>query len=479
MNRSIRRGAVFALVLVVILLANLTWVQVFQREEYAENPLNNRQFMEEKSRPRGQISAGGEVLAHSVKGTDDFYVREYGDDAQMYGPVLGYLSDVYGAAGLESSRNSILNGTDPSLATTRLMDTITGKEGAGADLELTINPDAQRTAYRQLADNGYVGSVVALRPSTGEVLAMASTPSYDPRPIVGGDQDTWAQLNSDPDAPLLNHALQRPLPPGSTFKVLTTIAAVEKGATPDTKLTGAPSITLPNTTTTLENYGGSACAGGGEVTLTEAFRRSCNTAFVQLGIDTGADALRDVADRFNVGETFPDIKAPQDRSTIGEIPDDAALGQTSIGQRDVMFTPMQNAVIAATIANGGTMMSPHIVSKVTGRDLKVIDEYEPEEIREAIHPDTARVLTGLMHQAESWAGGNGSRVASKTGTAEHGSVRGQLAPHVWYIAFDEQADVAVSVVVENGGGHGQSATGGSVAGPVGRAVMQSVAASGR
>ncbi|WP_448851859.1 peptidoglycan D,D-transpeptidase FtsI family protein [Corynebacterium sp. 335C] len=479
MNRSIRRAAMFALVLIVILLANLTWVQVFQREEYAENPLNNRQFMEEKSRPRGQISTGGVVLAHSVRGEGDYYVRQYGDEPEVYGPVVGYLSDVYGAAGLESSRNGILNGTDPSLATTRIMDTLTGKGAQGADLELTIDPEAQRTAYRQLADKGYVGAVVAMRPSTGEILAMASTPSYDPRPIVAGDQDTWSQLNADPDAPLLNHALQRPLPPGSTFKVLTTAAAIEKGANPSTPVTGAPSITLPNTTTTLENYGGSACAGGGQVTLEEAFRRSCNTAFVELGINTGADALRDVAKRFNVGETFEEIKAPQDPSTISEIPDDAALGQTAIGQRDVMFTPLQNAVIAATIANDGKMMSPHIVDKVVGKDLRVLDEFEPDEIREAIHPDTAEMLTGLMRKAESWSGGNGSRIASKTGTAEHGTVRGELAPHVWYIAFDEQADVAVSVVVENGGGQGNSATGGSVAAPVGRAVMQSVAASGR
>lgn len=479
MNKSIRRAALFAILLILTLLLNLTYVQFFQREQYAENELNARQFMEEKTRPRGQIVAGGVVLAHSTADADGIYHREYSPEAQAYGPVLGYLSDTYGAAGVEATRNSILNGTDDSLASRRALDVLTGRESEGANVDLTIIPEAQQTAYHQLADQGYTGSVVALRPSTGEILAMASTPSYNPQPIADGDGDYWSQVNSADGSPLLNHALQVPLPPGSTFKVLTTIAAIEHGVTPDTKLTGEPRITLPGTDTTLENYGGTPCAGGGEVTLTEAFKRSCNTAFVQMGINTGADALRDVAGRFHVGEKFESIKAPQSPSGIGEIPDNAALGQTVIGQRDVLFTPLQNAVIAATIANGGVMMAPHLVDQVVGKDLKVLDQIDPEEMGEAIHPDTAKILTDLMSHAESWAGGNGARVASKTGTAEHGAVRGELPPHTWYIAFDKQADVAVAVVVENGGGHGGGATGGSVAAPVGRAVMQSVAASGR
>ncbi|WP_295625908.1 penicillin-binding transpeptidase domain-containing protein [uncultured Corynebacterium sp.] len=472
MNKSIRQVLLFSIVLIVLLLANLTWVQAFRTEQYAENPLNTRQFLEEKSRNRGQISAGGEILARSELGENGYYDRVYEANPEAYAPVEGYLSDIYGASGLEQSQNSILNGTDPSLFASRAIDTITGSQQSGANLELTLIPEAQETAYRALADNGYVGSAVALRPSTGEVLAMASTPSYDPNDIAANDSDEWARLNADEDAPLLNHATQRPLPPGSTFKVLTTIAAVENGAGPGTPVTGASEITLPGTNTTLENYGGQSC--GGTTTLQVAFARSCNTAFAEIAVETGADPLRDVAERMGVGEEYDELGLPQDESTLGEIPDDAALAQTAIGQRDVSFTPLQNAIVAATIANDGVRMEPHLIKTIQGQDLSPLETIEPEEINEAIHPDTAEMLTEFMRASESNSGGNGSAIASKTGTAEHGSERGALPPHVWYIAFAPDSDVAVAVVVESGGGQGSSATGASVAAPVGREIIAAV-----
>ena len=472
MNKSIRQVMLFTVVLIVLLLANLTWVQAFRTEQYAENPLNSRQFLEEKSRHRGQISAGGEILARSQLGDDGYYSRVYEANPEAYAPVEGYLSDIYGSSGIERSQNDILNGSDPSLFASRAIDTITGKERSGANVELTLLPEVQETAHGALADNGYVGYVVALRPSTGEILAMASTPSFDPNDIVANDADEWARLNADEDAPLLNHATQRPLPPGSTFKVLTTIAAVENGAGPDTTVTGASEITLPGTNTTLENYGGQSC--GGTTTLRTAFARSCNTAFAELAVDTGADPLRDVAERMGVGSDFDELGVPQEKSTIGEIPDDASLAQTAIGQRDVSFTPLQNAIIAATIANGGVRMEPHLVKSVQGQDLSTLKTTEPDQVNEAIHPDTAAILTDLMRGSENNSGGNGSAIASKTGTAEHGSERGALAPHVWYIAFAPDSDVAVAVVVESGGGQGQGATGASVAAPIGREVIAAV-----
>lgn len=477
MNKTIRQIFVVVLGLFVLLLANLTYIQGFQQDKYAHNPLNSRQFLEEKSKPRGQITTDGDILAHSVKSENGFYDRSYDTDPEAYAAVVGYLSDIYGSAGIERSQNEILNGSDPSLFTSRALDMVTGKEPSGASAELTLLPNAQRTAYQQLAERGYVGSAVAIRPSTGEILAMASTPSFNPNDIAAGDESTWQSLNNNEGAPLLNHATQRPLPPGSTFKVLTTVTALEQGASPDTSVTGAPQITLPDTTTTLENYGGSTC-GGATTTLRQAFAQSCNTAFAELGMQYGADALKDVAKRFGIGETHDDAGLPIQPSTVGEIPDQSSLGQTSIGQRDVSFTPLDNAIIAATIANGGVRMEPQIIKSVRGADLSEIKSFKPIEADEAISPEIAETVTELMRGSESHSGGNGSRIASKTGTAEHGAVRGEYAPHVWYIAFAPDSDVAVAVVVENGGGQGQGATGASVAAPIGRALIDAVEQAG-
>ena len=477
MNKTIRQIFVVVLGLFVLLLANLTYIQGFQQDKYAHNPLNSRQFLEEKSKPRGQITTDGDILAHSVKSENGFYDRSYDTDPEAYAAVVGYLSDIYGSAGIERSQNEILNGSDPSLFTSRALDMVTGKEPSGASAELTLLPNAQRTAYQQLAERGYVGSAVAIRPSTGEILAMASTPSFNPNDIAAGDESTWQSLNNNEGAPLLNHATQRPLPPGSTFKVLTTVTALEQGASPDTSVTGAPQITLPDTTTTLENYGGSTC-GGATTTLRQAFAQSCNTAFAELGMQYGADALKDVAKRFGIGETHDDAGLPIQPSTVGEIPDQSSLGQTSIGQRDVSFTPLDNAIIAATIANGGVRMEPQIIKSVRGADLSEIKSFKPIEAGEAISPEIAETVTELMRGSESHSGGNGSRIASKTGTAEHGAVRGEYAPHVWYIAFAPDSDVAVAVVVENGGGQGQGATGASVAAPIGRALIDAVEQAG-
>lgn len=478
MNKTIKQMFTVIVGLTVLLLANLTYVQAFQQEKYAHNALNSRQFLEEKSKPRGQIIAGGAVLAQSDKGSDDLYHRSYATDPQAYGPVIGYLSDVYGSAGLELSQNGILNGSDPSLFTTRAIDALTGKEASGATVELTLVPEAQMKAYSMLKENGYTGSAVAIRPSTGEILAMASTPSFDPNSIAQNDENAWSKLESEEDAPLLNHGTQRPLPPGSTFKVLTTIAAIENGASPETPVTGAPQITLPDTNTTLENYNGSTC-GGQSTTLRHAFAQSCNTAFAELAMNTGADPLKDVASRFGIGEKHEDIGVPAEASTIGDIPDKAALAQTAIGQRDVSFTPLDNAIIAATIANGGIRMEPHIVKAIKGNDLSDLKTIKPKEAGEAISPEIAKTMTELMRGSESHSGGNSAHIVSKTGTAEHGATRGEYAPHVWYIAFAPDSDVAVAVVVENGGGHGQGATGASVAAPIGREVINAVERAGR
>ncbi|MCK7637234.1 peptidoglycan D,D-transpeptidase FtsI family protein [Corynebacterium pygosceleis] len=483
MNRSIRATAVFTMLLILILVANLTRVQVFSEDRYAHNALNKRQYHEMQSIPRGQIATGGLVLARSVKDEQGYYRREYVTDPVVYGPVEGYLSNVYGAAGLELGYNDILNGTDGSLFASRWMDTLLGRTQAGASLELTLNPEAQQAAYSGLADRGYEGAVVAIRPSTGEILAMASTPSFSPASLTdpATAESTWSELTSDPGAPLLNHATQDALPPGSTFKVITTAAGLAGDVTPETRLTAASRTTLPGTETTLENYGGQTCGQDETASLTTAFALSCNTAFVELGVKVGADALRDQAEKFGVTDSY-DLGLPSIPGKVGDLPDPAAVGQSSIGQRDVAMTVLENAVVAATVANGGKRMNPYLVSRILGSDLRTLRSTDPRELNRPVSPEVAAQLTEMMRASErNTAGYTGADIASKTGTAEHGEDSRNSNPHAWYIAFgpSENADVAVAVLVKNGGDRGQAATGGSVAAPIGRAVIDAVLRSGR
>ncbi|WIM67730.1 penicillin-binding transpeptidase domain-containing protein [Corynebacterium breve] len=476
MNRSIRFGAIFALLLTLVLLVNLTIVQVFSEEKYAQNPLNSRGYITMKQTQRGQINAGGQILAESNADADGFYQRSYPTSAIAFAPVVGYLSDQYGAAGLESGYNGTLSGDTTSLMNSRFL--ATGYETrVGNSIELTMDPTTQDTAYNQLTQNGFDGAVVAMRPSTGAILAMASTPSYNPNEIINPEtsEAAWSAVNNDPGQPLINHATQDQLPPGSIFKIITTAAGLEHGYTPDSQLTGAASITLPDTVTELTNYGGTSCGGSDSTTLQKAFELSCNTAFVEMATDIGPDALRDAATAFGVGENY-DLGIPTATGTLGDLPDLAATGQSSIGQRDVTMTALQAAVMAATVANEGRRMEPYLINRVLGPELQVKDETKPKEITQAISPEQASTLTDLMLAAERSAyGSSGEGFASKTGTAEHAD---DQPPHVWYVAFDPDKDVAVAVVVKNGGGYGESATGGRVAGPVGRAVLNAAPAGG-
>ncbi|WP_280498894.1 peptidoglycan D,D-transpeptidase FtsI family protein [Nocardia farcinica] len=481
MNTPLRRVAVAVMVMVVALLANATYVQVFKADDYRNDPRNTRVLLDEYSRQRGQISAGGTVLASSVETEDRYkYLRTYPTDPQAYAPVTGYYTMQNGSGGLERFEDPLLNGSDSQLFGRRLIDLVSGRDPRGGNVLTTLNPVMQQVAYEQLTAKGYTGSVVAIEPSTGKILTMVSTPSYDPNVLAGHDAaettEALEALNSDPDKPMLNRAISQTYPPGSTFKVVVTAAALANGvATPEDQFTAAPNITLPGTATTLENYNGSSCGPGPTASLTDAFRLSCNTAFVELGQRVGAAALKDTAAAFGVGP-HNGIPMPVAESTVGPIPDNAALGQSSIGQRDVALTPLDNAVFAATIANGGVRMEPYLVDQRQGPDLSELSKTKPVSVGQAVSAQVASQLTGMMIASEAnTAGGNraGYTIASKTGTAEHGTDPRNTPPHAWYIAFApaQNPKIAIAVIVEDGGDRALAATGGSVAAPIARAVL--------
>lgn len=469
--------------LIVLLLANATLTQVFTADGLRSDPRNQRVLLDEYSRQRGQISAGGQLMAYSVS-TDGRYrfLRVY-PNPFVYAPITGFYSLSYSSTGLERAEDTVLNGSDQRLFGRRLADFFTGRDPRGGNVDTTIVPRVQQAAWdaMQVGCAGpCAGAVAAIEPSTGKILALVSSPSFDPNLLATHDLEqqsaAWEQLRDAPNSPLTNRAISERYPPGSTFKVITTAAALQAGVTEDDQFTAQPSIPLPDSTATLQNYGGTPCGTGQTASLREAFARSCNTAFVQLGLQIGADALKNTALSFGLDAPPPAIPLQVSESTVGPITDRAALGMSSIGQKDVAMTPLQNAVIAATIANKGVTMQPYLVDSLKGPDLANLSTTAPTQQRRAVSPEVAAKLTDLMVAAEENTQQKGAisgvQIASKTGTAEHGTDPRNTPPHAWYIAFApaENPKVAVAVLVENGGDR-LSATGGAVAAPIGRAVI--------
>ena len=484
MNTSLRRISMMVMALIVLLLINATITQVFRADALRADPRNQRVLLDEYSRQRGQIAASGQLLAYSVATNGRYrYLRVYPEPA-AYAPVTGFYSLRFSSAGLERAEDSILNGSDERLFGKRLADFLTGRDPRGGNVDTTLVPRVQQAAWQAMqhgcGGGPCMGSVVALEPSTGKILAVVSAPSYDPNLLATHDTEeqgqTWQQLRDDPNSPLTNRAISERYPPGSTFKVITTAAALQAGITENEQLTAAPQIQLPNSTSTLENYAGTPCGDAPRAPLREAFARSCNTAFVELGMRIGADALRNTADAFGFDSPPAEIPLQVAESTTGPMVDAAAVGMSSMGQKDVAVTPLQNAMVAAAIANGGVVMQPYLVERVEGPDLAEISNTAPTEQRRAVSAQVAAKLTDLMVGAEKFTQQNGAipgvQIASKTGTAEHGTDPRNTPPHAWYIAFApaQNPRIAVAVLVENGGDR-LSATGGALAAPIGRATI--------
>ncbi|WP_232661159.1 peptidoglycan D,D-transpeptidase FtsI family protein [Pseudonocardia sp. TRM90224] len=483
MNTPVRRVAIAVMAMILLLLANLTYVQVVKASDYRNDPRNKRVLLAEYARKRGQISAAGQMLAASTEtGGRLRYQRNY-PDGPVFAPVTGYYSVNHGATGIERAADEILNGSDDRLFGRRLSDLITGRDPSGGNVVLTIDPDMQKAAYDQLSSRNYTGAVVALRPQTGEILAMASTPSYDPNPLAthsaAEENEAFAQVNAEEPSVLTNRAISEIYPPGSTFKLIDVAAALSSGKyTPDSQLTAIANLKLANGRTDLENYNGNSCGTSATASLRDALQRSCNTAFAQLAAELGEQAIRDQAAAFGIGTTDLSIPMNVATSTIGDIEDTTALQQSSIGQRDVALTPLQNAMIVAAIANGGTVMKPYLIKSIQSQELETVETTNPDRVGRAIDAGVARTMTELMVNNENSYRGAGKlsdvQIAAKTGTAEHGANPKATPPHVWYVAFApaDNPQIAVAVVVESGGDRSDlAATGGAVAAPIGRAVI--------
>ncbi|NMO02625.1 penicillin-binding protein 2 [Gordonia sp. TBRC 11910] len=498
MNKQIQRLAMVVVVMAVILIGNATYVQVFKADTLKNDSRNSRVLIDEYSRQRGLITAGSMVIANSVATNDRFkFLRVYPNrSAAAFAPVTGYFSYQFASERIEKNQDPILNGSDDRLFGQRFLDMFSGRDPRGGNVVTTINPKLQQVAYNALrngCDGGCRGSVVAIEPSTGRILALASAPSYDPNMLASHDQNVresaWTRWNNSNDQPMLNRAIDQRYPPGSTFKVVTTAAALRAGIHTDIRLTASPTLQLPDSPEPMTNYAGETCpdSSGGTVSLTQAFQYSCNTAFADLTIhkmSNATSALIDMATKFGMNQSQPGIPIPvRATSQTGDIPGLATLGQASIGQASVVMSPLQNAIIAATVANGGVRMQPYLVEKLQAPDLRTLYTTQPTTINEPITSTEAATLTQLMIDSEQHTAGSGGSIpiASKTGTAEHceaASCAGQT-PYSWYIAFGPSANakIAVAVIVENGQ-LGNASTGGAIAAPIGRAVINALVGGG-
>ncbi|MCW2622181.1 MAG: penicillin-binding protein, partial [Frankiales bacterium] len=363
MNRPLRKVAVACLVLFGILLANANYRQIVKGSDYRDDPANRRVLERTYERERGALvlaDPARTVVARSVEQDARFkYLRTY-PAGPLYAPATGFYSFVYGATGMERAEDKVLSGEDDRLFVKRISDALTGREPRGGDVVLTLQAAAQQAAAAGMA--GKQGAVVALDPRTGAILALVSAPSFDPNALSSFDgaavRAAYTAAAGDPAQPLLNRALNQSYPPGSTFKVITSAAALQAGRTPETLVLSPRQLTLPQTTAPLNNFGGESC-GADQITLADALRISCNTAYAQLALDIGQQALFDQAKAFGFDDDNLDVPLPVSASRFPEQQDLPSLGQSGIGQRDVRATPLQMAMVAAGIANGGTVMKPY------------------------------------------------------------------------------------------------------------------------
>lgn len=479
MNRLIRRIAFALLLLFGGAYLNLVWIQVIRAESLASHDRNLRLLLREYSIERGRIlSADGQTLAES-RATPDEELKQL----RVYplGPrlahVTGHYSIVFGRDGLERSHNRELVGRGGQITMQDLSDRLLGKGRRGDTLVLSIDTRVQAAAEAALGQRK--GAVVALDPLTGQILAMVSFPSYDPGALSGHDpaaiRDAWARLNEDPNKPMLNRAAEESYPPGSTFKIVTAAAALQHGRGVETAFPPTSEYQPAQTERVIHNFGGSRCGG----TMADAFRVSCNTYFARLGAELSEEEFAETASAFGFGEVPPlDLTAAASRvPSVADLRSPAFRAQAAIGQFDVSATPLQMALAGAAVANRGRIPIPKMVREIRDARNVIIDQARPVEWRTAISEETAITLGSLMVSVVESGTGRGAqlsgvRIAGKTGTAQTG--REGEAPHAWFVAYApaDTPRIAVAVIVENGGDLGNEATGGRLAAPIARQVIE-------
>ncbi|MDZ5444254.1 penicillin-binding transpeptidase domain-containing protein [Micromonospora sp. 4G57] len=495
MNAPLRRVGVVVMILFGLLFANLNWIQAYKADEYRNSDYNGRVQVAEYERKRGNIEVGGTAYALSKEtGGKLRFLRTY-PGGETYAHVLGYKPVNLAETGIERTENDFLAGTSDQLIANRVKDMFTGEETGGGNVLLTLSKRAQDTAFKQLQDNqvgAKRGAAIAIDPRTGAVQALVSMPSFDPNPLANHDTNeasaAYNRLEKDPERPLANRALSETLPPGSTFKIVVAAAALESGVGKSTQIPAGSSYTPPTSGQPIRNAAPSICPEP-QVSLMAAVTESCNTGFAQLGVKLGADKLKEKARQFGfeqedltvgqLGEGGLGVAASRtgDMEAPGGATDPAALAQSSIGQRDVRMTPLQGALIAASVANGGSQMRPYLVKQLLAPD-RTTSYYtaKPRELRRPVSGQVAGDLRDMMESVVKNGTGrkaaiDGYTVGGKTGTAQSGP---NTPDHGWFIGFalDKNGTPVSAVCVElEQAGSGGSAEAARIAGRIMQAAI--------
>lgn len=492
MNRQLKQVTRLVFAMFLVLLLALTIIQFFAADSLQADARNQRTMKNSFAIERGPILVAGEPVAVSEPTDNEYKFTRVYTQGPLYAAVTGYFSRYQGATGIEAAMNRELSGEASSMFLERINRIISGQPPQGSAVELTLNPAVQEVATAAL--DGVNGAIVALDPKTGKVLAMVSTPSYDPN-LLSGNNDieiiaTYKDLEADPQQPLVNRAIAGKLyHPGSTFKLIDVAAAIETGNyAPDSTFPNPATFQLPQSSAIMYNASRTACGPGETVTMEQALVLSCNIPFAELAIELNRQTVTEMAKAFGFEESLS-IPLTVTPSQFPVVIDDAQLALASIGQLDVRATPLQMAMVSAAIANGGQMMKPQLVQAVVAPNLATQTGFASEIFATPISPETAATLSVMMQAVVNDPNGTAQRaaipgvaVAGKTGTAENGkNPDGSDLPFtLWFTGFAPADDprVAIAVVIEDGGGpkYNFQATSFDLASLIGKQVMEAVLA---
>ena len=485
MNQRIRRLALALITLFAVLFVQLNVIQVGRKNSLDDDQRNTRQAVRDFNEPRGDIlSADGVVLATSERrddGSDHPWQRVY-PEGELFAGVTGYFTFAYGATQVERVANDVLAGRTPQQQIQGIASLFDGADTTGS-VRLTLDSQIQEAARSALGDRE--GSVVVVDVQTGAVKAMWSYPTFDPNYVATHDDrmagDVLEFLDEAPGNPLLTNAYQERYMPGSTFKVITTAAALDAGVLSLASTFAEESeFTPPQTNDPIQNYNNKVCGGD----LTEVFRRSCNTPFARTSLDMGPQRMVEASRRFGIGEKIPFDLPRAASSSFGDVDyfeqNLPLLAIGGFGQGNTQMVPLHMALIAASVANQGVMMRPFVIDSTYDHDGRLMKRTSPSIWKQTMKPETATIMSGLMQEVVRSGTAscclklaNGFAAAAKTGTAQLNGPGEPERSHAWIIGFAPATAprYAFAVVLKGTTAEISAGTGGTLAGPVAKKVL--------